>query len=257
MPTATLKPTSTLEPTHTPLACDADSLLITLKTSLPFDEFAVRHNEIGGTHSLVVWFVDPELNPVPAGEEIQTNQDLSMTHAAELSQQIRVQFPCVTDLFDEINPIVVDQKYTGWFSGRIDPAIILDKEALTSAEIDQLVDEFTVGYLLEKLPGPIPAGSCGWPSVRESLQNHFSPERQNVSFNFVVDDFGANVWVQWDGPTEPMLMMVSLANVLMELECFIPTANLIFIVVDDGGAAGLVGYIPEGYAENLQIVYQR
>ncbi|MCJ7566616.1 MAG: hypothetical protein MUO58_03650 [Anaerolineales bacterium] len=47
MPTATLKPTSTLEPTHTPLACDADSLLKTLKTSLPFDEFAVRHNEIG------------------------------------------------------------------------------------------------------------------------------------------------------------------------------------------------------------------
>jgi len=232
-------------------------LLKDLKTTLPYDEFAVHYNEIEGTRSLIVWFVDSELDPAAAGEEIQANLDLSLTHAAELSHQIRVQFPCVTELFDVINPIVVDQKYTGWFSGTLDPTIIPDEEALTSSEIDQLVEIFTVGYLLETLPGPIPAGSCNWPSVRESLQNHFSPERQNVAFNFVVDDFGANVWAQWDGPTDPIFMTVSLANVMMELECFIPTANLIFIVVDEDGTTGLVGVVPQGDAGSMQIVYER
>jgi len=46
-------------------------------------------------------------------------------------------------------------------------------------------------------------------------------------------------------------------NVMMELECFIPTANLIFIVVDDEGAAGLVGIVPQGDAGSMQIVYER
>ena len=257
MPTATLKPTATLEPTNTPLVCDADSLLKGLKTAVPYDEFAVHYNEIEETRSLLVWFVDPEINPTAVGGEIQTNLDLALTHAAELSQQIRAQFPCVTELFDVINPIVVDQMYTGWFSGTLDSTIIPNEEALTSAEIDQLVDKFSVGYLLEALPGPIPAGSCNWPSVRESLQNHFSPERQNVAFYFVVDDFGANVWAQWDGPTDPIFMMTSLMNVMMELECFIPTANLIFIVVDEEGTTGLVGVVPQGDAGSMQIVYER
>lgn len=256
-PTQTPMPTATLEPTNTPLVCDADSLLKGFKTTVPYDEFAVHYNEISGTRSLIIWFVDPELNPAAVGGEIQTNLDLALTHAAELSQQIRVQFPCVTELFDVINPIVVDQKYTGWFSGMLDPTIIPDEETLTSAEIDQLVDKFTVGYLLEALHGPIPAGSCSWPLVRESMQNHFSPERQNVAFYFVVDDFGANVWAQWDGPTDPIFMMTSLMNVMMELECFIPTANLIFIVVDDDGTAGLVGIVPQGDAGSMQIVYER
>lgn len=257
MPTATLKPTATLEPTNTPFVCDADSLLKGLKTMVPYDEFAVHYNEIEGTRSLLVWFVDPEINPTATGGEIQANLDMALTHAAELSQKIRVQFPCVTELFDVINPIVVDQKYTGWFSGTLDPTIIPDEEALTSAEIDQLVDKFTVGYLLEALPGPIPAGSCNWSSVRESMQNHFSPERQNVAFYFVVDDFGANVWAQWDGPTDPIFMMTSLMNVMMELDCFIPTANLIFIVVDKEGTTGLVGVVPQGDAGSMQIVYER
>jgi hypothetical protein len=66
-----------------------------------------------------------------------------------------------------------------------------------------------------------------------------------VAFYYVIDETGPNVWAQWDGVEDPLMLSLNLGNFLLEVGCFSPAANLIFIVVDDSGRIHTIGRIPE------------
>jgi len=91
--------------------------------------------------------------------------------------------------------------------------------------------------------------------ARDRLQSHFSPERENVAFYFVIDDSGSHVWVQWDGYPEPTMTVVNLGNISLALECFSADADLIYIIVGDDGLALQIGLIPQRDPERLTILY--
>ncbi|HSK87131.1 MAG TPA: hypothetical protein VK880_02165, partial [Anaerolineales bacterium] len=79
-PTPTLTSTPTFPPTDTPVPtkagpCEADQTLRNLKSRVAYDEFVLFYNQVEGTSFLIVWFVDPEINPAAKESEITKNTD--------------------------------------------------------------------------------------------------------------------------------------------------------------------------------------
>lgn len=252
--TPTRTPTPTPRPTSTP-SCDLDAILRAVKAAIPYEEYVVQFNNIGGTASLLIWYVDPELEPYPSAEKLQEELKGAIYRAALLSTQVKEVSSCTKKLFDVINPVVVDKKYQGWFSGQLRPTDLIGGPEYTEEEISYAADAFQVGYLRTALKHPYQEGSCDWPEAKERLQSHFAADRELVSFYFVIDDIGSNVWVQWDGPADPIFGVVSLGNVFLGLECFSPNANVIYIIVDENGIAQQIGIVPQGDTSRLTIVY--
>jgi hypothetical protein len=76
------------------------------------------------------------------------------------------------------------------------------------------------------------------------MQKHFAPPRENVGFEFVLDETGINVYAQWDGEVD-VTMIPTLLNVALELRCLHPPIDqLIVIVVDANGKINLIGQTP-------------
>jgi len=226
-----------------------------VKAAIPYDEFAVHFNEIAGTASLAVWYVDPGLTPFPSAEQLEQQRGEVKLRAAEVGARVGAASPCSSILFDVINPIVVDAQYQGWFSGTIEPGDLPDGPDFSDEAISDIADRFSVGYVRSALLHPYPEGTCDWPEARDRLQSHFSPERENVAFYFVIDDSGSHVWVQWDGSPEPTMTVVNLGNISLALECFSAEADLIYIIVGDDGLALQIGLIPQRDPERLTILY--
>ena len=257
-PTHTVTPTATITPSPSS-SCDADEVLRAIKADFPYDEFAVHYNnfaDFDNIATLIVWYVDPEIDPEAGEAEIEQNAELAKQNAILASQQLVQQHACIKSLFDAINPIVVDENYNGWFSGRAEVEKFSSSENLSESELESIEAAFEIGYLRTELPAAIqaaPSDSCTWPETQQKIQNHFSPDRENVAFYFVKDEVGVNVWTQWDGPTD-FRAMASILNVAMELDCLHPSpTQLIMVIVDSDGNVGLAGILPAEGIENLDI----
>jgi hypothetical protein len=248
--TSTPEPAPTEQPSPAPsTVCDPNEVVVELQTEVPFVEFVLRHNYAVGIRSLVVWYVDPDLDPLASAGALEANLGLAFEHALNLSADLNRASACVQQLFDGINPIVVDADYNGWLSGLIDPASLPDSPMLSSAEIEALKAEMQVNYTrtrpTDSLTRPLASeGSCTWRDTLPRIQWHFSSERPNIGFYFVIDEGGTNIWAQWDGPPDAGLTMASMMNVLFELDCLYPVpTRLIVIVVDDAGSVSLIGMV--------------
>lgn len=257
-PSMTPSPTSTSTPEPTPTPeCDLGHILPILKEAVPYSEFVLLQNDIEGYSTLSVWFVDPNLDPNIAEEDIPEQAAQAILDAIVVSHALRNATQCSEILFDGINPIVVDADYTGWFSGRIAPDLIPTTETLTDEEIVSLTGKLEVGYMRTAPVASYPNAPCSWSTTQDRIWNHFSRERENVGFYYVVDEVGQNIWAQWDGPTDAVMVAVNLGNIMLESECFPPQANLIFTIVNDEGDALLIGLIPQMDMEGYQVLYSR
>jgi hypothetical protein len=256
------EPTALSQPNPTAAsACDANQVLKKLKAEVAYEQFVLTYNIVKGDSYLAIWFVDPTLDPSAGLDAVHSYSDLAFRQAAVTAAWLNVAEPCVGGLFTEINPIVVDRNYNGWFSGDIATSTLPTTAQLSDQQVQQIRDGFKVMFLRDKPAAsdkPAPAGSCGWPEAARNLQRHFASTRENVGFFFVQDDIGVNVWAQWDGSTDPVLLSASMANVTMELHCLFPPPNNIFVqVVDDAGNLNLLG-LDSGFktaAEQFKILY--
>lgn len=87
-----------------------------------------------------------------------------------------------------------------------------------------------------------------------------------MGFSVVIDETGVDVYAQWDGATEQVLVLTPLLNVTLELKCLHPAPDKLTItVVDDAGNVGLIGALPgaaiksddlKDDIEQLQVVYR-
>ncbi|HSG45462.1 MAG TPA: hypothetical protein VLA72_20130 [Anaerolineales bacterium] len=252
--------TETTVPTVTPSpvpACNAVDVLKNIKANIPYKEFEVYFNTIEGLTFLTIWYVDPEIDPDSSSEDVDQNAMIAMRNAAITSLQLTQLDSCIADLFDAVNPIVVDSNYNGWFSAQVDPNNLPDSDDPSESELSSIEASFVIGYSRENVPVPLPpapTGSCTWQETRTKIQQHFSAERENVMFSFVIDDVGTNVWAQWDGPTG-FLATVSILNIAMELDCLHPSpTQLIMIVVNEQGKVGMIAILPEIGIETLDLI---
>lgn len=215
------------------------------------------HNELSDAVTLVIWYVDPDLDPGTLPSRIEADRDDALASAARVAHEVVRSDPCVKQLFDKLNLIVVDVEYAGWLSASVAPRQVPTTEDMNEAEVEELVQQLEIGYLLESHPAAPPSVACTWQEARQSIKGHFSPDRANVEFYFVVDRTGRNLWAQWDGPSDPAIVVTNLLNIQLELDCFDPSVNIIFTIVNEAGQVTLAGWVPEGDLGQAQILYQR
>jgi hypothetical protein len=218
-------------------------MLKSLKPLVTYTEFDLTYNVILNTRALNIWYVEPKIDPNASGDQIAKNAALAQLSAAAVSAQLATgDARCLGAMVDVINPIVVDRNYNGWFSGTIKLS-----DAHANLPPENKVNVFTVSYLRTKptiLPAAAPAQSCKWIDARAKMQKHFAPARENVGFEFVIDETGINAYAQWDGEVD-VTMIPALLNVALELRCMHPPIDqLVVIVVNADGKINLIGQTP-------------
>ena len=251
-PIITLTPTSaptlasTLTPPPPPTAtpdCPVNPFLKSLKPLIAYTEFDLTYNVILNNRALNIWFVEPKIELNAAGDQINKNAVLAQLSAATVSAKLATgDAKCLSSMVNVINPIVVDRNYNGWFSG-----IIKLSDASANVPLENKVNTFTVSYLRTKPAAPpstTPAQSCKWTEARAKMQKHFASTRENVGFEFVIDETGINAYAQWDGEID-MTMIPVLLNVALESRCLHPAIDqLVVIMVDADGKINLIGQTP-------------
>jgi hypothetical protein len=258
LPTATytLQPTETPTPTTDPMSlCEYDAdFFAKLRAELPVDEAVIYRHFINGAHSLVVWYVEPFIEPeISTEEELYDNQDIAINNALVSAAQLKRADPCA-GYFDSIELVVVDRYYNGWFSGAIRPEDIPDRPY--DSVVADMFKATDIGYVRDEIPAPndkAPANSCDWPTTLEKIQQHFSPELVNTAFYFVRDEVGNNVWANFyvlSADSAFMSSLPSLMNITMELDCLHPTPNNIIVTaVNPEDVVVLIGYLPNTGAD--------
>jgi hypothetical protein len=241
----TLPPTLTPPPpaTVTPLPCPVNPFLKSLKPLIAYAEFDLTYNVILNNRALNIWFVEPKIDPNASGDQIAKNASLAQVSAAAVSAKLATgDAKCLSAMVSVINPTVVDRNYNGWFSG-----IIKLSDAVANLPPENKVSAFTASYLRTKPttpPSAAPAQSCKWTDARAKMQKHFAPTRENVGFEFVIDETGINAYAQWDGDVD-MTMIPSLLNVALESRCVHPPIDqLVVILVDGDGKINIIGQTP-------------
>ncbi len=247
----TRPPTNTPSPTETPTpepACNLKDVVDRVRTLIPYDEFVVNYNKIIASTNLVVWYVDPEIDPEAEAIDAYDQTVEAADRAIQLGSDLSEQEPCISETFLGFNPIVVDQNYHGWFSANITTSLLpVPESAQTSDDrINAVYPGLVVSYLREEYPEPLaspPSDACSWHEAREMLDGEFLPLSQgNTTFYFVIDDTGVNLWIQLEEPTDPSLLSV----ILSVTDCLYPKPdNLILFTVNPDGSVTFSGRLPK------------
>jgi hypothetical protein len=233
-----------------PLSCEADDVVDALRSTLGYDEATLTHSVLYETHYLNLWFVDPVLDPSAAGDSVAANTSQALLDAIEAAHALRTASPCVPQLWDGINVVVVDRSYNDWLSGNIAPKDLPDRASLSKGDLKKLGEVFQAGYMRQQPAASEEApatGSCTWPQVRVKLAGHFDAVEE-AAFYLVVEESGAEVWAQWAGPdpqtgTDPMLD--ALVTVADDLSCLDPQVDTLWVVYTDADqVASLILTVP-------------
>lgn len=247
VPTNTPEPTNTSEPTE-PSCDDPNQVLDDLREIIPYKEAVVNYSIPYGTRILSIWYVDLTLDMYDFSADAFEGTIMVADNSIQFGSWLVNENPCVAELFDVYNPIVVDSNYNGWFSASISMNFLPLPEGLSNSDqrIEAVFDGMVVSYLREELPpssGTAPSGACSWPEAQRALDGEFLPLTQgNTSFFFVIDDHGANLWVQVEEPFAAPLLSVILSN----SDCMYPALdNLILTVVDGTGGVTFLGRLPK------------
>lgn len=277
-PTPTVVPIATVASVETPQTggsstCDPNVFLPQIKEDLPFAQVSLLHNFLLSVHYINLWVVSPDLEPEPVAGQTETNRSDAAMLAARLSHLIANDHPCARASFERITTTVVDRQYHAWFVGDVGMTDIPAGDTLNSDQLEVLSGHFVSPPSLEtpvEHPGPDtpPANACDWEQAREGLRAQFSPAGPNVDFYFVIDQDGANVWAQWEGPDPqqtPEGFLSGLLSLQAELQCLNPPVDILWMIYTDGSGRVSLVMAADGEAlrnpdpaylvDHLQLIY--
>lgn len=235
-PTATQTPVPTVTPTETPaMSCSADDLIEKLKQQVPYDDFTLSYNTVSGVRYLFFWIVDLNINPKAKEAELATNFDLAVIDSIELAHKLNQADLCTAQLFDAINPVVVDPNHNGWFSGLIDIKDLPSSAELTEGDISTIKDSILAKGVWQRQSvtdiQSIPSSSCSWSEVLEKVSRHFFEAPLNA-YILVADNNGITFTVQFQGNGVGDEAVVFL-NTGREVACLQPSVDMILVILVD------------------------
>jgi hypothetical protein len=243
----TLMPTGTNTPQPTIQVCDANAALDMMEKIIPYAEYEIYFFTEDGKTSLVVWFVDHQLNLSTSKDAFTENLKLSQNHVVMLAQQLNFAEPCMGRLFDEIAITVADQYYNAWFDGKIHPALLPNDIVTDPQQLQILINQFEVTYLrdqyVEALPAA-PAGSCTWKEVHQRILTHMDANEKNNAFFYASSLLGRTIVAQWEGNIADFASdayLTTLESIGEEAKCLFPEPNLILYYMVDESATAISG----------------
>ena len=101
-----------------------------------------------------------------------------------------------------------------------------------------------------------PINSCTWQETEEKIHRHFANEREYVAFYYIHDNYGTNVWAQWDGDGEmlDLNLMSSFMNISLELDCLYPLPDYFtYYIVDSNGEIIAADRMSMGESTDIEV----
>jgi hypothetical protein len=230
-------------PTLRPESCRPDrAQLDDLDAQLRYDQSVILYQTYAGEHTLVVWFVEPELGTEYTAE----NEAKAVIKAVEVAQ-ILAQARVCDKAFDLFHITVVGVDYTQWFSGPIRPADIPSSgESGTGGSPDEERGA-GVSVVTAEPPPLVGPNACAWQTVSTALDAEFSNMGVDADFYYVRDSNGNNVFVHWMAPrSEELLESIPLlVRVIEQIDCLYPGPTSISLTVaGEDGVVLLDGFLP-------------
>lgn len=269
-PAPSASPTSTPGPAWLGTGCDPNEIVAALRPTITYPESSLSHNYLMSVYYLNVWIVDTSLDPVAEEAALDPGVILAKRHAAVLGHQLNRGDACLGRVFDQIVVTVVDRDYNTWFSGSIAPLDLPDSDSPSDAEVDRAVEAFAPGFVRSEPTASVgragpPSESCSWAEARTLMEERLGAGHPNAAFTYAVDNSGANVWGQWDGPTDVDVFLPVVTEIGLELACLYPAPDTFWVVYTDayGGTQLIVAEPGEAIrqgdlqtmVDQLEIVY--
>lgn len=267
--TPTTMPTTTPTATLTPIpVCNADQVLRQVDELLAGQTFEAHYLTINQRLTLSVWLVDPEIDVPASQDSLERNNQQALERGISAMYQVIDQIPCVRQVFDDINPMIVDRRYQTWYIDFIPIRAFPDLDNPTTDDLIDVLERSKAGFSARRLElpqqenRPAPVDACSWPEARADIRSHFGAERRNAAAYLLISDptstqgpwnsyATANtvVQAQWDiddgEEADETVILEHLNSMAEALACLWPPIDLleIFIVVPSGQMV-IYGMVP-------------
>jgi hypothetical protein len=249
-PTATATPS----PPPTPEPCSADRVRDQVQQMLAGRTYETHYLTINDELTLSVWLVDPEINAA-ARTSLSAGNRQALETGLTLSYQIVDRIPCAAQVFENVNPMIVDSDYASWYIDIIPARAFLNLRDATLTGLIESVSRSGAGPASGRLTPPrkatpAPSGSCTWPQARAALAARLGPETDNAAAYVIVGggiaadsrwgDSSSGVAVQaqieahQDADTQDAALLARLGEMAGELACVSPAVGQLELFVVDG-----------------------
>jgi hypothetical protein len=270
--------------------CDIFDTLLQVDRLLAGQTYEAHFLTISGRMSISIWLVDRAIDPATSAASLAAANREAISTALSISYRVVDQIPCARQVFEIVNPMIVDAKYQAWYMEFIPVEAFTDLRDPTTEQLIEAVERTGADTLGRALPpvsprpvSPQPAtgasGTCTWSQARAGIAALEGSARRNVAAYPIVDggrvigsrgsgSGDVDVEVQWDvhdrSETTDAVTLQRLGWIADALACFSPRVDqLEFFVVDQSG--GLVVYArvpgaqiqPGGRPLSLASIYVR
>ncbi|RMH74541.1 MAG: hypothetical protein D6681_23025 [Calditrichaeota bacterium] len=206
-----------------------------------------------------IWFYHEAMDPLAleSGERtLDEMLDMAIFASMKVASNIEHDFPCVGQIFDNVNVTVVDRAYNGWVNISVPTGILpADFDNITRSEYHRVLKQATAYYLRKNPPdvSTVPTSSCSWNSVHETLDTSLGQKSRkgNTAFYLVRDNHGTNIWAYLDNsdvtrsPDASANLRAQTGQILDAIACLEPPVdNLILQTLSDDGLGLFSGRLP-------------
>jgi hypothetical protein len=265
LPAPTLTAPATPSPSPTPEPCDAHHIRSQVQQMLAGQTFETHYLTINDQLTLSVWLVDPAIDAAARTGLSAANREALET-GLTLSYRIVDEIPCAAQVFENVNPMIVDSHYGSWYIDIIPVRAFAGLGDPTTADLIEAVTRSGAGPADGRrtmAPGgqPAPSGSCTWPQARQLLAAHLDPEPANSAAYLIVDGgivassaYGspnsdvavqAQIEARQDADRDDSVVMARLNLLAADLGCLSPHVDqLDLFVVDGSGRLAVYARVP-------------
>lgn len=251
--------TSACSLTETPMLtifsrCDHDEVLRQVDELLIDYTFEAHYTSINNELILSFWLVDTELDPATSVDNIAETSTQAFIHGAMIAHQIAYQNPCVKELFDGINPMIVDRDYNGWYIDIIPmralPLIENPSAEVLIASIERSGMEYADirRTSTQDKTQTAQSGACTWSDARAAIREIIDPEQHNNAAYLIVNHKQVLVQIQWqivqDNQADDQAIVERIGLLSKVLDCLTPAIDIMEVfVVDDRGRLNVYGRV--------------
>jgi hypothetical protein len=262
-----LAPTPARTPAPSPsVSCTAALVLDQVDQLLAGQDFEAHYLTIGDKFTLSVWLVDPEIDPATPLAGLTATDRQAVERGLSISYQMVDRIPCTQRVFDQVNPMIVDDRFQHWYKDFLPVGAFVGLHDPTTDDLIAAIE--ATGTALEEPRATVPqaaqtpaASSCGWSEARAAIHAYFGAEDNAAAYLIIgaglvdqgnptanlPDDVG--VEVQW--PVRDMaaaadpLIRERLGHVAEALACLWPAIDsLEAFVVDQSGRTLVYAVVP-------------
>jgi hypothetical protein len=264
-------PSSTPNPAPTPtpspsVSCTAALVLEQVDQLLAGQDFEAHYLTIGDNFTLSVWLVDPEIDPATPLSGLAAADRQAVERGLSIAYQIVDQVPCAQQVFDQVNPMIVDDRFQHWYRDFLPIGAFVGLHDPTTDDLIAAIEATGTALAQPRASAPQPAqtpaaSSCGWSEAGAAIHAYFGTEANTAAYLIIgaglvdqgnptansPDDVG--VEVQWPvrdtaGAADP-LIRERLGHVAEALACLWPAIDsLEAFVVGQSGRTLVYAVVP-------------